>query len=189
MNIGKQFSVDVEGTVYTIVYSKHFAERYDLDEPGRPAVRRSVGEDLIEQKIREALPEIDEVCSYRLPVSGIIQSRSAKLNMSFSVIETSRGRIITMMNAMRKTGYTPKSAKDYIIQVNPPVTVRFRRGISKGLQETVLSDLIPQLGGLEDGTAYHLRGEEVEYWVEMAGENAYVDDADWIRDVYEIQVS
>ena len=189
MNPGKQFSEEVDGNVYSVVYTKHFVERFELDEPGRPAVGKTTDEHVVAAKIREALPAVDEIADYDVPFSGVIQSRSKKLNMSFSVSETAGGFQVTMMNMMQKVGYTPKSVKDYVIQVNPGMTVRFSRGISRPLQEAVLDDLIPQIPSFEDGVSYHLRGADVEYWVEVAGRNVYVDDADWVRDMYEIQVA
>lgn len=189
MNPGKQFQEEVDGNVYSVVYTKHFVERYELDEPGRPAARKMIDEPTIALKIREALPAIDEIADYDTPFSGVIQSRSKKLNMSFSVSETANGFQLTMMNMMQKIGYTPKSVKDYVVQVNPGFVIRFSRGIAKPLQESVLDELIPQLSSLEDETSYHLRGADVEYWVEVAGKNVYVDDADWVRDMYEIQVA
>ena len=65
--------------------------------------------------------------------------------------------------------------------------VRIRCEIPKSLQEAVLKDLIPQIPALEDGTAYHLRGDNVEYWVERGGTNIYVDVASPVWDIYEVQ--
>jgi len=69
------------------------------------------------------------------------------------------------------------------------VSVRFRRGIPAAVREAVLEDVQQHIDELENETAYHLASDEVQYWVERWGDDYFVDDADWRRDVYEIEVA
>lgn len=189
MQPGFQFEYEEQGLRIRVIYSQHFANRYLEAREGKPAPSAVVSEQDIALKIREALPQIAAITDTQSAFEGVIQSRRKRLIMVFAVKESQKAPTVVMKSIMIKSDYHTKGLSDYIIPVNPPATILFRKGIGASLREAVLADLVSQLSEFEDDNAYHMGGEIVEYWVERQGEHYYVDDADWKYDLYEVQVS
>lgn len=194
MNPGPAFKVEMPtGALIRVFYTREFVRRYHTSERNRPSVENhGISEAVIEAKIREALPTIVEYAEGDLELEGAIKSRSLKLNMSFAASPTRDGLSVRIKNAMVKVGYRPTSLRDYVIDVNPVVEVRFARGIGLDVRERVALEIIPLATSeeLEDGVSYHLADPqgEVEFWVERRGDMYYIDEADWSRDVVMVHV-
>lgn len=191
MQPGERYSLTVGDDNITIVYTKHFTDRYHRDEPGRPAVCRLMTEDEIREKIIEGIPRIAEYHYGDPGHEGVYVSKTKHLNMTYVTIPSRDGFAVKMKNMMVKKVYQPKSLRDYIVSVNPPSEVRFARGIDPIVRDFVLQDMVPMLSEFNEDTAYHIGSEsgEVEYWVDRRGSIFYVDEADWIRDVVYVKVA
>ena len=120
-------------------------------------------------------------------IAGIIRSAPTKANVVFSARETTRGVSVSIQMLLRKIGFIRRSARDYGLRVNPPTTVAFPCGLSAPLCDAVLADLVGDLDELDDDTGYHLESELVECWVERLGDYFEIHDADWRRDMYEVE--
>lgn len=189
INPGTAFSVRIGDDEVAVFYTKEFVRRCERDEPGRPAVCKLVAEAAIRRKIEEALPIIVQYFEGDPGFEGIIKSASLKLNMSFATVSTRTGIMVRMKNAMVKVGYVATSLSDYEIRVtNPPVQIRFVKGVDSDLKAHIVTHLSRVVLELEDGTAYHLGDADIEYWVERAGDILYIDEASWVRDVMLIDV-
>ncbi|OFV81472.1 MAG: hypothetical protein A2W26_01075 [Acidobacteria bacterium RBG_16_64_8] len=189
MNQGFQFETQAtDGTLYRVIYTIHFAERFDLDRPGHPALRRTITEEIVQQKIEEAIPQLDDMI-YGKSLKGVIVSRSKRFIMTFEAIETSKGFQLNMVTMSDRLDFKPKSEKEVVIEVNPTFTVKFTAPLSLGLKYSILADIAHNWQTLEEGVLYHLGGDLMDYWVERGGDVFYVTMADWAQDLLEIDVS
>lgn len=189
MDVGVAFeSASPDGTRYRVMYRKHFVDRFELDEPDHPAVKRRISEDTIRVKIEEAIPKIDDVV-YGKETRGVIASESQRFAMLFHVIETDHGYELNMFNMSNRVDFKPKSAKEIVIRVNPVFTVRFAEPYSFPLKLSILADISDNWRGIEPGVLYHLGGAVMDYWLERAGEIFYITGADWEGDLVEIEVT
>jgi len=66
--------------------------------------------------------------------------------------------------------------------------IRFQAPLSYSLKLAVLADIDENWEMLEDGATYHLRGELIDYWIERNGDRLYIPQADWSREVMEIEL-
>lgn len=189
MNVGFQFEQIVDSTVYRVHYRKHFVDRYEFDFPDHPALKRTMSEDLLHQKIVQALPKIDADMGSLEQGTGIIVSSADHFVMAFGLLKTSEGYQVNMITSSKRVDFTARTAKDYIIKVNPTFIVRFEEPLSLGLTVSILADIDANWEVFEPGITYHPRGELMEYWLERTGDTFYIFQADWIRDLLEIQVS
>jgi len=189
VNAGVAFEVaSPDGTRYRIMYRKHFVDRYELDEPDHPGVKRRISENTVRSKIEEAVPKIDEVV-YGKELRGVIASHSERFAMLFHAIETDYGYELNMFNMSNRVDFMPKSAKEVVIKVNPTFTVRFAEPYSFPLKLSILADISENWRGVEPGVLYHLGGDLMDYWLERAGDIFYVTGADWEGDLMEIEVA
>lgn len=189
MNVGFQFEQIVDGTKYRVHYRKHFVDRYEFDEPEHRALKRTIPESMIRQKIEEAIPKIDTSMGDLEQGSGIIVSERDHFVMAFGLLQTSEGYQLNMTTSSKRVNFTANSAKDYTIKVNPTFTVRFGEPLSFGLTVSILADIDANWEILEPGVSYHLHGELMEYWLEKSGDTFHIFEADWAKDLLEIQVS
>ncbi|OHB76275.1 MAG: hypothetical protein A2Z34_05700 [Planctomycetes bacterium RBG_16_59_8] len=191
MQPGEKFSLTVDDNKIVVVYTKHFVDRFHLDEPGRPAVCHSLTEEDIRVKIVEGSSKVAEYYYGDPGHEGVYISRTKSLNMTYVTVPSREGFTMKMKNMMIKTGYEPKSLRDYIVSVNPPFQIRFAKGIDPVVRSFVIGDLMSMFGDLNGDTAYHIASGdgEVEYWVDRRGDIFYVDEADWIREVVYVSVS
>jgi hypothetical protein len=189
MNPGFQFEETIDGTLYRIFYKQHFVDRYELDEPDHRALKRTISEETISEKIKEALVKIDEDMGSLDEGTGVIVSESKKFIMAFGVMKTSKGVQVNMITSSARIDFTPRSAKDYIIKVNPTFNVRFTEPFSLAMKVSILADIHKNWEVLEAGTTYHLHGELMDYWIERDGDTFVVFEADWSRELFEIEVS
>lgn len=189
MRPGLAFKVEAEGVKVGVIYTSHFVQRYHLDIPGRQGAARSVSEDLVRSAIESAVSEIAEYQEGDPSLSGVIVSKSLKLNMSFTVKPKASGFTLIMKNMMMKEGYGRSSLKDYTIEVNPEFKVDFPRSIDRELKVAVLDDLPSQVPVLEDDEIYEITTPEALYTVEKAGDRIHVHDADWSEDTLIVEVA
>ena len=185
---GFQYEVKSGERSAHVIYTTHFIERYYRPRFGLSSPSALISEDIIREKITEAADQILDILESVPKIEGVIQSAKYKLAMAFACKQSSKGQTLIMQSMMLNPNYHPKGVRDYLIEINPPVEVRFRKGISAPLREAVLAELIPELSSLEDDASYHLEGELIQYWVERFGDVYYIDDADWLYDIYEVHV-
>jgi hypothetical protein len=189
MTPGMAFEINLpDGDVYKVNYTIHFVNRFEIDEPEHQAVKRTVQEPLIREKLEEAIPKIDEVI-YGQSLKGIIASKSQHFIMLFDAVETSYGRQLNMITMSRRVDFKSKSAKEVIIEVNPTFNVRFPAPLSYGLKLSILADITENWEVLVQGTTYHLGGEIMDYWLERGDQTFNILSADWSSDLTEIEVS
>jgi hypothetical protein len=188
MRAGQAFKTEVEGVHVGVIYTSHFVQRYHADIPNRPAAARLVSEEFVRSAIEQAIPEIIEYQEGDPELSGVIVSKSLKLNMSFEVKPKATGFTIIMKNMMVKGGYERSSLKDYTIEINPKYRVDFPRSIDPDLKVAVLDDLPTQVPSLEDDEVYDILTPEASYTVERAGDRIHIHDADWLEDMLIIDV-
>jgi hypothetical protein len=177
-----------DGTPYRVIYTKHFVNRYEFDEPPHhKAAKRTLSEDEIGVAIRRAVPGIDEAV-YGTVKDGTIAHRAGKFAMIFAVIDTDAGHQLNMVTISGRVDFTPRSAKEVVILVKPEFAVRFPVPLSYALKLSVLADISENWEILEDGKVYHLRGDLMEYWIERQGEKLYIPQADWTREMMEVEI-
>lgn len=182
------FKVEIDGVKVGVIYTSHFAQRFHVDIPNRPSVARYVSEDTVRSSIEKAIPEIVDYQGGDPELSGVIVSKSLKLNMSFEVKPKAGGFTLLMKNMMMKEGYTRSSLKDYTIEINPAFKVGFPRSIDQDLKVAVLDDLPTQVPSLEDDEVYDITTPEASYTVERSGDRIYIHDADWLKDMLIVDV-
>lgn len=189
MKPGVAFEATVQdGDIYRMVYTSHFVGRFELDEPDHPAVRRTVSEAVVEEKIREAIPQIDDIV-YGKSLKGAIVSRSQRFVMLFDAVEIRGGRQVNMTTMSGKVDFRVRSAKEVVIEVNPEFTVRFSAPFSLGLKLSILADIAANWETLQSGTMYHLGGNLMDYWLERSGDEFFIPMADWQEGMVEVEVS
>lgn len=191
MTPGFQFSKEIDGVVFRVIYSTHFTERYEVGDPdrGRRPVKETVQEEVIRKKIEEALDQISEIAEGDHDAEGVIVSRHNKFIMVFAVIERQDGFQVTLVSTSPGLKFQARSPKDYIVTVNPTFEVIFTHDLSYALKVSILADLAANALDLEDGGTFHLGGELMDYWVERTGDRFHVISADWSKPIYEVQVS
>jgi hypothetical protein len=189
MELGYQFEIKLpDGDLYKVYYRDHFVERFELDLPDHPAVKRRITEETIHAKIEEAIPKIDELV-YKKSTVGVIVSESFRFVMLFDAVETSYGRELNMFNMSNRVDFKPKSAKEIIIKVNPSFRVTFSTPLSNALKVFILADISDNWKVMEPGVLYHLGGDLMDYWLERTGDDFYISRADWSHDLLEIEVT
>lgn len=191
MNPGFQFEKTVDEVPFRIVYTKHFVERYEVGDPqkNRKPVKSTVTEEVIRQKIEEALGSIAEIVYGDPDAQGVIVSYRSRFIMTFSVIERQNGFQVNMVATSPELKFQAKSPSDYTIKVNPTFEVIFAVPVSYPLKVSILADLAENGMDLEDGGTFHLGGDLMDFWVEKTGLTFHVVQADWSNPTYEIQVS
>lgn len=189
MEIGHQFDVSApDGGLYKVYYRGHFVERFELDEPDHPVVKRRITEETVRQKIEEAIPKINDVV-YDKSTNGVIVSQGFRFAMLFRAVETGYGYELNMFNMSNRVDFKPKSSKEVVIKVNPIFTIRFSESFSSALKISLLADISENWRSIEAGVMYHLGGDLMDYWLERAGEIFYVTHAEWSKEMAEIEVS
>lgn len=190
MEPGLRFKESVEGVEITVWLRKHFVERFDVDSPDRPAAKRTVKEEWVDQKIREALAMIAEIAAGDPDAGGVIVSRTLRFSMVFSLVATAKGIQLNMITISPRADYQARSVKDYVIKINPSVDVHFADQISPAQKHAALVALSMRFADMEAGILYHevVSEELIEYWAERRDNSVYVDSVSWTRDVYEVQV-
>lgn len=189
MRAGMAFKMTIDDISVGVIYTAHFVRRYHSDIPNRPAAARSVPEDVVRTTIEKAVPEIAEYQEGDPELSGVIVSKSLKLNMSFQVKPKATGFTLIMKNMMLKEGYERSSLKDYTIWINPQFRVNFPRSVDREIKAAVLDDLFLQVPTLEDGEVYDITTPEASYTVEKIEDRIHIHDADWNQDMLYVEVS
>jgi hypothetical protein len=186
---GLQFVFQLERGAIGVSYNTHFVERYSDKRDRRSAPRDRIDETTVVEKIKAAMPQISDIMDIQTEFEGVIYSRKLHFVMTFDLRATTRGSVLVLTSVMSAVSFVKRSITDYWIEINPPIEVMFRRGLSEPLRMAVLSDIFESVDIMEDGTAYHLGGDGFQYWVERYGDTFNVDDASWKHDLYEIQVA
>jgi hypothetical protein len=187
---GFQYTLPFEDLLFSVWYGVHFVERYEFDFPDRKAAKKSVKEELIQQKIELALPQLSEIARDNDYATGIIVSLMGRFTMVVSLAKFQKGFQLKMVTIDPKVEFKPNSPSDFVIKVNPLFFVHFSEPFSPGIKLSVLSSL--QWEALmmdDDGTPMHLRSDLVSYWAERVGDKIDVMDARWVTEMYEIDVA
>lgn len=189
MHPGTAFHAVMDKQDVGVIYTSHFVERYHINSEDRPAVKKFASEQFIRSAITEGLEEITDIVTAGYGnISGIIRSRSKKINMSFGVHVKKGGYTLFMENAMWKLNYTPTSLKDYIIEVNPKVAVHFKVGLDADLKAAVLDHLISVIRELERNACYTLGDKDVQYTVDTEKNEVNIVSAGWTKDMLYVDV-
>src|SRR3990170_668948 len=188
---GFQFLTRVDEVPFRVIYTKHFVERYELGDPtrNRKPVKQTIDEAMIRAKIEEALSQIAEIAAGDNDAEGVIVSQHLKFVMLFALIEREGGFQINMTTTSPGLNFKARSPSDYVIKVNPTFEVTFTSPLSYALKVSVLADIAANGEDLEDSGTFHLGGDLMDYWVERSGMKFHVVQADWMKPVYEVQVS
>ncbi len=191
MKPGFQFTEDIDGISFRIIYTTHFIERYEIGDlgAGRRPVKETVTEEAIKSKIKEALDQIADIAAGDKDARGVIVSKREKFIMVFSLIERQDGFQLNLVTTSPGLNFQAKSPRDYIIKVNPIFEVIFVSDLSYALKASILDDIAANGIDLESGGTFHLGGELMDYWVERTGDRFHVVEADWLTPMYEVQVS
>jgi hypothetical protein len=189
MRPGFAFRLKIAGQSVGVVYTTHFAERYHNDSKDRPAVKMFASEQFVQNAIKEGIPEIAGYANRKYKnLSGLIRSKSKKVNFVFEVIPKKDGFTLVMTSMMYKLNFIPLSLKDYVIEVNPKFNVHFQTGLDADLKAAVLDHLMGVIRKLERKAAYTLGDENVKYMIEIEKGDVYVDEAGWINDMLMVDV-
>lgn len=189
MRPGFAFRVEEGAAKVGVIFTAHFVERYEVDLPTRAAAKRKIQEAEIYLAIRKAIPTIQEWVEAGYEPDGLIRVVATGMNMSFSVTKTRQGFTLAMKNIMVKRGYEPGSLKDYVIDINPQVTIRFMRKMDRDLKVAVVDHLLGQIPRLEPEATYEMETPEAKYVVDI-GESGelYIEDAEWLSDMLLVDV-
>jgi hypothetical protein len=102
MRAGQVWKGDVDGIPVRVAFTRHFIDRFERDEPGRPAGGRSLEPQEVWEVIETAIPDITKTWKEQWDHSGVITSRGLGLNMSFVTETDNEGLTIVMKNLMLK---------------------------------------------------------------------------------------
>lgn len=188
------------GGDFRIIYSGHFVKElvcdgHDrvTDELERPAVLRYIRERDIYEKIIEAIEKPQGIADIVMASEPqqfqvLIQSRHFQLNMS-AVATPQHVVAVLMKNAMFKVpeGYVTRSS---VIEVNPQERIRilFACDTEPLLCAMVEEEIRYVFEALEDGHMYDLDGDGFQYTVEIKGDKAIVEDAEWAKETHLVEV-
>jgi len=189
MHPGIAFSIIVDDLAVKVIYTSHFAERYSQARSKKPAPSERIGDELLQTKITEALPQIKDIILADPSIEGVIISRKTGMAIAFAARLTDAGGMtVAMKTILSSREFVPKSIRDYIVRINPSLEVRFLKVFSESMRLFVMDTLSDVFEELEDDASYHLRSEMVSYWVERNGNIFEIDEAEWLKDVYEIVI-
>lgn len=178
MDPGPAWSGQIYDIPVEVDYTKHFVDRFEKGQPGRPAVARFVEEEEVLDTIQDAIPEIAESWVQEGDLQGVITSRSQGLNMSFLTQEEDGALHVIMKNMMLKKPlerYRP-FAGDLQFQV---------AGKDRELATAVTDHIAGLSGAIRPG---HYRSPEAVFQVDLRGGKPRISNASWIFDTRIIMV-
>jgi hypothetical protein len=190
MKPGFQWRKDLEGKTFTIWFTGHFVERFEVDLPDRPAAKRSIPEEAVKTAIEQALESIVDISFGDPDAVGVIYAQSRHFIMTWTLRARADGFQVNLTTVKPGLDFKARSAKDYEIKVNPEYLVSFIPDLSPALKAAVLQDLAGSIPEMEDGTLYHRTDPDVviDYWAEKRRTRLEVTDASWAADTYEVYV-
>jgi len=190
MKPGFQWKKDLEGKTFTVWFTGHFVERFELDLADRPAAKRRVPEEAVKTAVEQALGTIADISFGDPDAGGVIYAQSRGFIMTWTLRERADGFQLNLTTVKPGGDFKARSAKDYEIKVNPDYLVMFMPDLSPALKAAVLQDLAAAIGEMEDGTLYHRTDPDVQidYWAEKRGTRLEIPDAHWTADTYEVYV-
>jgi hypothetical protein len=120
MRAGQVWKGEVSGIPVRVAFIRHFIDRFESDEAGRPAVGRTLDPHDVWEVILDAIPDITQTWKEQWDHSGVITSRGLGLNMSFVTETDHEGLSIVMKNLMIKSSHYAAFPSDRVFAVAGP---------------------------------------------------------------------
>lgn len=184
MTKGPQFEASVNDTLFKVVYTKHFVDRYGHDEEGRPAIARFMTPGMVREEIEKALPLARQMLQEDPYAEGIIISQPYGLSMKFIAVPIDEGWQLNFVTQIIALPLWRTSDREVEIVINPVVDVQFDDFVPEALQISLLADLAPRFMELAPGEEEVLNGELVSALIRHGVEGFSVRDVTW-KDAWE----
>jgi hypothetical protein len=180
-SVGKFASFDYEAHAITVILTAEFVKRFGQRKP-----EPSRTEWLLREGIKEPLDVLIGMPGTKF-ISSILKAKKTKINVALAITRLSGKKIQVIATTVHVGQKFFTRIKDYVFQLEgrrrvPGVV--FEREYEPELIQAVLDDLEPRLATLEDGAAYHLGNDTIDYIAEREGEMVRIPDARWMQDLY-----
>lgn len=174
MDAGITWSGPIADASVEVEYSPHFVDRFEREEPGRPAPTEYMDEGEIFAAIQEALPDIAQRVRGEGSFQGVITSRAYGLNMSFVAFpQGAAGVRVVMKNMMLKAPFQPY--RPY------PGDVLFQVAGGDAELATAVADHVALAGAIRPG---RFESPEAIYEVVLSGTRPQISKATWLFDTH-----
>lgn len=192
MRTGPVLTAVIDNIPVQVIYTRHFIDRYERDEPGRPAGSNYFNEDEIRAIIEEAVPAITANWKAVWDFQGLIRSQR-DLNMTFKTTTEADGLHVIMKNMMMKREYLT-SPTDVVLEVGDGAAagipaVRFPEDVDADLRAAVMDHLLTVLHMVPENAPRTFTSPEAVYKVTRRGGDGFeVSQASWLFDTHYFDV-